>query len=360
MSENIQNTPKTSTEQKSTEVDLGELFRMIGRAINRFFVFLRNAFLFILDLIIRALIIVRVHIVKFIIVGILSVAIGWFIDSRQPIVYGSSMTIHTNFGSARQLYSNIKFYNGLVQQGDSLELSRTFGITASQANTLKGIFIEPKVSEIDMLVAYDQFMKETDSINVSDQIDFEKFKNSVDPLTFATHEIGVVAGEKNVFKLLQEDLITANVENEFIKRQKDIMLRNLNTSEEALNKRLEKIDTLRNVYNKAIKSEAGKTSQAQTQIQMSSTSIKTNELELFTLDEQISARLLKIAEDKEFQQNTINVLSNFSDGAEIRNFYNSYLFRIPIITLLLLFVFILLRELNKYLNSYAENRRLNA
>lgn len=357
MSENIQNTP---TPQKSTEVDLGELFRMIGRAMSRLFAFLRNAFLFVLDLIIRALIIVRVHIVKFIIVGILSVAIGWFIDSRQPVVYGSNMTVQTNFGSERQLYSNIKYYNGLVMEGDSVELSKVFGITQSQASQLKGVFIKPNISEIEMLKKYDEFRKETDSSNVADQIDFNSFKKSIDPLDFTRHELGIISGEKNIFGLLQARLITEKVENDYIKKQKEIMLRNLDATEEALNKRLDKIDTLREVYNKAIQSEAGKTSQAQTQIQMSSSSIKTNEIELFALDEEISARLRKIEEDREFKDKTINVLSNFSDGAQIRNFYESYLFRIPIVTLLLLLVFILLRELNKYLNNYAENRRSDA
>lgn len=358
MSENIQNTPPSN--EKSTEVDLGDLFRMIGRAMNRFFTFLRNAFLFILDLIIKALIIIRVHIIKFVIVGILSIAVGWFLDSRQPMVYGSDMTVQTNFGSARQLYSNIKYYNGLVQQGDTTKLKDLFDINDEQAGNLKGIFIEPKVSELDMLIAYDKFMKETDSINVYDKMDFEKFKKSVDPLTFGTHEIGVASGEKNVFKLLQEKLITINVENEYIQKQKQIRLKNLVAEEEALMKRLNTIDTLRGVYNEAIKSEARKTSQAQTQIQMSSSSVKTSELELFNLDEKISARLLQIAEQKEFQQKTINVLSDFSDGAKIKNFYESNLFRIPIITLSILLVFILLRELNKYLNTYAENKRLNA
>jgi len=307
--------------------------------MNRFFSFMRNAFLFILDLIIRALIIVRVHIIKFVIVGILSVAVGWFIDSRQPIVFGSDMIVETNFGSARQLYSNIKYYNGLVQRGDSAQLSAIFDITKTQARAIKGISIEPNVSEIDMLKAYDRFMKETDSINVAGEIDYEKFKKSVDPLNFERHEIGVASGEINIFRLLEDKLIKVNLENDYIKKQKEIKLRSLNAEETALMKRSRKIDTLRGVYNKAIESEAGKTSQSQTSIQMAASTVKTSELELFDLDAKIAARLLAISEEREFKQETINVLSDFSDGAQIRHFYDSYLFRIPIITLLLLFVF---------------------
>ena len=358
MNDNIQNTPK-SNENKSTEIDLGELFRTIGRGINNLFIFLRNTFLFILDLLVRALIIIRVHIVKFVIVAVLSIIIGWFIDSRQPMVYGSKMIIQANFGSARQLYANVKYYNGLVNENDSTQLASVFGITPAEANNIKAIFIDPNTTEIELLKAYDEFRKETDSSNVARDIDFQRFKKSVDPLTFERHEIRVVSEQKDVFSKIQESIVTNNVENDYIKRQKIIVNRNLDTQKQSLEERLNKIDTLRNVYNRAIISEAKKTSNSQTSIQMASSSVKTSELELFDLDEKIGLELIDISELREFKQKTVNVLSDFTPGAEVKNFYDSYLFRIPLITLSILLLFILLRELNKYLNVYAENKRLD-
>ncbi|WP_420571257.1 hypothetical protein [Kordia sp.] len=359
MSENIQNTPHNQPE-KSTEIDLGELFRMIGKVINRFFAFLRNTLLFILDLLIRALIIVRVHIVKFAIVGILSVAVGWFFDSRQPKVFGSNLVVETNYGSARQLYSNIKYYNALALEGDSTKLGKIFGITPNKARGLRGFYIEPDVTENEMLSAYDEFMRKSDTTIIRNEINYTKFKRNVDPFEFRIHKIGVLAYRKDLFLDLQNDILTHNIDNDYIKKQKEVYLQNLTKREELLLAKQVNIDTLRKVYNSSIIAEARKTTQAQTHIQMTTSStVKTNELELFALDETISQELLEIKQQRELKKETINVLSDFIAGRQILNFFDSYRFRIPILTLSILLIFILLRELNSYLNTYSENKRLN-
>ncbi|PTX60452.1 hypothetical protein C8N46_10696 [Kordia periserrulae] len=359
MSENIQNT-ENSKPEKSTEIDLGELFRMIGRGFSRFFAFLRNSLLILLDLLIRTLIVFREHVLKFVIIGILSITIGWFVDSRQPKVYGANMTVKLNYESEQQLYSNVQYYNSLIQESDSLRLSEIFEITPSQANQLLTVNIDPIITEVQSLRLYNAFMKETDSVNVADKITFDKFKNNISPSSAATHRIGVAALEKNVFNKLGDKIISLDLENDYVKTKKKVLYKTLEQEEEALKKRLEKIDTLRGVYNEAIRSEAKKTSQAQTQIQMSSTGIKTNEIELFTLDKEILGRLAEIEREKELNRNTVNVLSTFSEGIELRDFHDKYLYKIPLVTIALLLIFILLRELNKYLNTYAENKQLNA
>ena len=77
------------------------------------------------------------------------------------------------------------------------------------------------------------------------------------------------------------------------------------------------------------------------------------------VNEKLANKILEINRQKESEKETINVLSDFSPGARIRSFYDKYLYRIPMVTISLLLMFILLRELNKYLNTYADNKRLN-
>lgn len=358
MSENIQNTPNNN-DPKSNEIDLRELFRMIGKGFSSLFAFLRNTLLFLLDLLIRALIVIRVHIVKFVIVGILSVAIGWFVDSRKPVVYGSNLYVKTNYDSSKQLYSNISFYNSLAENGDVETLSKIFEIDTTDARNLQGFYIEPDITENQNLISFDNFLKDKDSLTVS-QIDFNKFKSNIDPKDYDSHRIGVASVERNIFPSLQEKLITYNIENELIKRKKENFIQNLNIQEKSLLSRLTKIDTLRNVYNESILSESKKTSNAQTTIQMSSNTKKTNEIELFNLDEKIASQLVIINQQRRMGEKTIDVISDFYPGIEVKNFFDSYLFKIPIVTLSLLLLFILLRELNKYLDAYAENKRINA
>ncbi|WP_430410922.1 hypothetical protein [Kordia sp.] len=361
MSENVQNTPETSSKSnKDKEIDLGDLFTIIGNIFNKIFSFIKNVLLLIFDLLIKVLIIIRVHILKFAIVGVLSLVIGWFIDSRQETVYRSNIIVNANYGSARQLYSNISYYNNLAKEKDSVMLATIFGIDPSDANKIAGFYIEPHVTENDIIIAYDDFMKSTDTTIIKNYIDFGKFKSSIDPLEYKRHKISVASFQQGIFSALQEELVSYKIENNFIKKSKDIRLRTLTEEQKGLEKQLQSIDTLREVYNKSILSEAGKTSSAQTNIQMSASTIKTNEIELFALNEKISKEILKLKAEKDFGGETIEVLNDFSPGSEIKSFFDSFLFKIPIITLILLLLFIFLRELNSFLNTYEENKRLDA
>ncbi|MCH2193776.1 hypothetical protein [Kordia sp.] len=365
MSENNQNVLPEKPPQTGNEIDLKELFRMIGNAFSRLFLFIRNILLFLLDLLIRALIIVRVHIVKFVIVGFLSIVIGWFIDSRKEAVYGSSMYLKTNYGSTRQLYSNIKYYQGLVEEGDSTVLASIFNISKDEAGSLRGFTIEPDVTDNGMLKAYNEFMKTADTTFVLREIDFDKFKRNTSPLDFPVHQISVYSADKEIIPNLQEPIITRNIENYHIKRQKEINLKNLEKQSEALQKQLVNIDSLGKAYKEILLQEptkettAGKASNTYIQL-AANNERKTKELELIAVNEKLANRILQINRQKELESETINVLNDFSPGARIRSFYDKYLYRIPMITISLLLMLILLRELNKYLNTYAENKRLNA
>jgi len=362
MSENSHN---MSPEQpRSNEIDLKELFRIIGNAFNKLFKFIRNILLLIFDLIIKVLIIFRVHFLKFAIVGFLSIIVGWFIDARQEPLYSSNMYVEANYDSTRQLYSKIKYYNGLAEDSDSTNLANIFNITKDQAGSLQGFFIEPDVTENGMLNAYNDFMKKTDTTFVLGEINFRKFKSNISPLDFKTHQISVISSDKNIVPKLQESIITKNIENNYIQKQKEVTLRNLEQTEQTLKNQLMKIDTLGKVYKELLRkdpkddeSRAG----SGTYIQLAANNEnKTKEIQLLKINEEISNKILKISLEKELNSETINVLSGFSPGAEIKSFYNSFLFKIPLITLTLLLLFILLRELNSYLNTYEENKRLNA
>ncbi|WP_298417980.1 hypothetical protein [uncultured Kordia sp.] len=358
MSENVQNNPETSPKSHN-EVDLGELFRMIGNAINKLFRFIRNILLIVFDLIIKVLIIIRIHIIKFTIAGVLSLVIGWFIDSKKPPIYSSSMVVNTNYGSSRQFYSNIRYYNNLAEDGKSETLAKIFGIDEDEAKTLAGFYIEPSVTENDILKSYNEFMVQADTAIVKDQIDFEKYKRSIDPLDYKSHKVIIASLQQDIFRELQDSLITHNVENEYVRRFKDIRLRNIDAEEKMLEKRMVIVDTLRNVYNKSILSESQKTSSSQTNIQLSSSTVKTNEIELFDLDEKISQKILELKEKKEFGVNTVEVLNDFTPGSEVKRFFDRFIFKVPAIILTLLLLFILVRELNRYLNTYEEKKRLN-
>lgn len=362
MSENIKKTPEEAPPKPKTEIDLGQLFRMIGSGFSSFSSFLRSTFLFLFDLLIRALIIIRLHFVKFTIAGVLGIVIGFFIDESHDEVYASSMYVEANYGSKRQLYSNIETYQTYIKERDSVRLADIFGINKIQAGSLRGFIIRPDVTENEMLEAYSKFMRKTDSTFVKNEIDFIKFKQNVSPLEFNIHKISIFSSEKDIIQGLQPIIVTNNIENRHVRKQKEVKLKSLEQEQSVLKKQLVKIDTLSNLYRDLLRisqKEAETNKGTGTYIQMAKNENKTKELEMLSLNQSIDKEILNIDIQKELNSETINVISTLSELGEDKGFYDRYLFRVPIMTLLLLFAFILLKELNKYMNTYIEDKRLN-
>ena len=119
--------------QQSEEVDLGQLFKLIGNAIDRFFKFIGGIFKGIFGTIILLLLFIQKHLIKLAIVAILGLGIGIYIDSTIKPRFVSTMVVEPNFNSVQQLYNNINFYNELARVGDSIALATTFGITKTEA-----------------------------------------------------------------------------------------------------------------------------------------------------------------------------------------------------------------------------------
>ena len=62
--------------QASEEVDLGQLFKLIGNAFNKFFRFIASIFKGLFHLIILFLLFIQKHFVKFAIIGFIGLVIG--------------------------------------------------------------------------------------------------------------------------------------------------------------------------------------------------------------------------------------------------------------------------------------------
>src|SRR5690606_4677437 len=93
--------------QQSEEVDLGQLFKLIGNAFDRFFKFIGNIFKGIFRIIILFLLFVQKNLVKLMVVGVTGLIIGVIIDYYRAPRYISTMVLEPNFNSVQQLYNNI-------------------------------------------------------------------------------------------------------------------------------------------------------------------------------------------------------------------------------------------------------------
>lgn len=126
----------------SEEIDLGQLFQLIGNAFKKLFTFIGNIFKGIFHFIMLFLIFIQKHFIKFVIAGVVGIGLGVYLDLRKQDVFVSYMVVEPNFNSVQQLYNNIGFYNELAKAQDSITLANALRITTKEAASIKKFEIE--------------------------------------------------------------------------------------------------------------------------------------------------------------------------------------------------------------------------
>lgn len=342
-----------STNQKNNEeeVDLGSLFVIIGRGFSNFFNFFGNIFRGIFHALIIALIFLKKHIVKIGIAAILGGVLGIFIEVRTPSSYGSELLVQPNFKSSKQLYHNIKFYNDLVKQKDTAALAETFGLDKSVAAKLKKFTIESIQTENDIINSYNDFILDVDTTTVKSYT-YDEFKDSFSDYDYKIHKISVIAEKADIFKSLDDVIISSVVKNKYFNRIKELTNENLNRSDSLLRKNLSQVDSLRKVYMQVMMDEAKRQSNG-TSIDLGGEKRTTKELELFETNREINKDLGEIVEDKSEKYEVINIISNFQPiGYEIKGVTKNYVFLLGALGAGIVIMFLLLKQLNNYLENY--------
>lgn len=337
--------------QKDEEVDLGSLFEVIGKGFQKLFIAIGKFFIGIFNLLVLALVFIRNNAIKLSLSILIGAIIGFVLDYSLPKKYSSTMIVEHNFNSAQQLYKNIEYYHELVKQKDSVLLAEALDISISEAAKLKGFYIDPIRNENEKYELFDKFIGEVDTATVS-KIDIKEFKKSFTDFDYKYHRIKVKSLNNGIFEKLSSPIINSVESNPYFKNQKKINDQNLLQNEMVLIKSLKEVDTLREIYNEVLITEAKK-SETGTSITLAQGAKKTNELELFNESLELNKDLINNNKAKAETTDILNVVSTFSKvGVKERNILKKYTFLLGVGFGLLMLLFILLRQLNKYLKHY--------
>lgn len=342
-----------STKQQNTEeeVDLGSLFKIIGKGISKLINFIVTICIGLFDFLIAILLFFRKHALKIIVVGVVGGVAGYILDLDKEDVYKSTMLVKPNFNSTKQLYSNIQFYNDLVGQKEYDILTKTFNISQEEAESLKGFSIEPVKSEYDIIDAYNELILSVDTLSIR-SFKTEEFKKAFTDYDYSVHEITIRSLQSKVFTKFDDVILSSVVNNEYFKKLKDSEGANLNRSYNLYTNDLKSADTLRKVYMKALLEESKKPTPGTT-IDMGNGNNSNREIELFKTSRTINTYLTKITDDKAKKSEVVNVISSFqavgTKSGGLRNSKSFMFFAYGVIGVVLL---LLLRELNTFLNTY--------
>ena len=181
---------------------------------------------------------------------------------------------------------------------------------------------------------------------------FKEFKISFNALDYRIHKINVIAEKNDVFNKLDEVILSSVVKNKYFNRVKELTNENLNRTDSLLRQNLGQIDPLRKVYMQVMIAEAKKQFTG-TNIDLGGKKTNTKELELFETNRKLNSELIDVISSKSNMYEVINVISSFqSKGSEIKGVSNSYAFLLTVSCAGLMVLFLLLRQLNAYLENY--------
>ena len=336
---------------QDSEVDLGSLFKIIGKGFKNLFDAIGSFFKAIGHFIVLSLLFLRNNALKLGIAAILGAGVGLYLDLTQPTKYYSYMVVEPNFKSTQQLYHTIDFYDELVKQKDTILLAETFKISSKEASDLKGFEIKPIKNENEKYELYDEFINQVDSVTIR-YINFKDFKKGFTEYDYKYHRIKIISLDNTIFERLSSAIINSVESNAYFKNQKEINDLNLLQNERILLKSLDEVDTLRKIYNEVLITEARKTATG-TSITLAQGVKKTEEIELFSESLDLNKDLITNNKEKAESTEILNIVSTFGKvGTQQRSILTKMTFLLGLGAVAVVMVFILLLQLNSFLLNY--------
>jgi hypothetical protein len=336
---------------QNDEVDLGNLFKIIGKGFKNLFNAIAWFLSWLFNLLVQLLIFFRNNLLKLGVSMIIGAVIGLFLDLNTPKPYYSNMVVEPNFKSTQQLYSHILFYHELVKQKETDQLASILSISPEEAKDLKGFYVEPIRNENEKYEFFISFIETKDTAIIK-RIDLESFKKAFTDYDYRYHKITVKSNSNHIFEKLRDPIVSSIGNNAYFKNQKKINDENLLQNELVLKKSLLEVDSLRKIYNEVLLLEAKK-AETGTSITLAEGAKKTAELELFSESLVLNKELIENNLERAETTEIINVVSDFTkSGSKEREWYKKYTFILGLGFGVLMLLMILLKHLNSYLRKY--------
>jgi hypothetical protein len=360
-------TPHTT---RDDDVDLGHFFYQTGGAITNFFNWLGRVFTSLGHALLLFLFFVKRNFLWLLAGLLLGIVYGLFVTSKSGNSYYSEMTVKTNFSSSRALYGTLQYFNALISNRQTAEVSKTFSLTAAEASSIIYFEAEPVVSEVitaDMykekfLNLYHNTQVRMDTFWVK-TISYREFKNSLTNFDYPLHKIKVTSYNPYIFPKIQQGLVKYISANETLKSIK-ANGEQLNAEEiNLLESSIRSLDTLRNAYTRRLA--AGITSgEKGNNITMLEGDMVMNppELELYNKVLQLKDELKMVKNQAVLERNILEIYSPFSSVGRKEGFLKQKITQFGLLGLLIAFIitaFIgLYKTLTRLENVYRKEKSL--
>jgi hypothetical protein len=309
--------PETSG---SEEVDLGQLFKLLGDAFERFFKLVSSVLGKLFMAFVWTVFFIKKNILKLAIAGILGFGVALIKEKLTGPVYSSTVTVRQNYDSGENLYDIIGYYNSLVERQNSTSLGSTLNLNEQQIKTIIGFEVAPIVNENTRIKDYNDYIKGLDS-TLASSIDYETYIENTQEYDYSNQKISIVTNDvinlEEVFNKIIDNINTTA----YFKRQQEKDLNQLSNRETAIKQSLEESRGLQETYKKVLeaKEQQQKGSQTSVTVEGSGSVKQTKEFELFENDLTLRRELVEIERSKEDKKQITEILSDDLNNALVSN-----------------------------------------
>lgn len=344
--------------QQSEEVDLGQLFKLIGNMFDRLFKFVGNIFKAIFSVfiyIIKALIRnFKIIIISMVLAGI----IGYGLEKNKRPVFASSMLVKPYFDSKYQLVTNINYYNALIADRDFKQLSNLFKIEEEFAREIIAFEITPgPETENDRILEYEEFIKQIDSTRATN-VYFEEFIESRSIYSGSLFDIAVKSYKKDIFRSLEEGLNSTFTNTYSVKKmeKRDSLIA---IDKNRIKKSLVQVDSLKNVYIKVMQEESTSKNSGTITLKdgmsLVQERVKTKEFELLDKELELREALAKLESQKVEEDVFFDTISSFQDvGSVYSSLWSKYSLIFPLIAFVILTIGFLIKRIIRFVINYED------
>ena len=352
------NTPQP---QRNEEVDLGQLFRLIGNMFDRFFKFIGRIFNAIFLAFVWMVFFVKKHIVKLLITGAIGFGLGIFKEIKSPPSYKSSVIVKQNYNTGENLYNAITYYNGLVGENDIETLAQILSVDTTDIASIGSFSINIAIGDNQRLVEYNDYIEDLDSSLVS-KLEYQDYLENVENYIYDLQEITIQSKTNENYGKVFDGIINNISSNSHFKREQEKDLKELENKTQAIKQALAQSDSLQKTYKKVLESVVDKEKGSQTNITIEGSEDRksTKEFDLYKNDIQLRAELVRIEREKQDKQFIIEIISNTENKGVIDTAMKVlnkslspklfFAFTLPMALLILLLVLRFVKYLEKFQN----------
>lgn len=349
---NINNTPPE-------EVDLGQLFRMIGNAFNRLFRFIGAIFKSLFLAFVWTVFFIKKRALILGAVLVFGLILGIILEKAFPPAYKSMITIKQNYSTGENLYGSINYYNGLIKDNDYTVLGQVLGLNQETSETIKEFSIEPILTENDKLVIFDQYIRGLDSLAAS-KVEYENFIKNIEDHKHSLQQITIYSATRLNFNNVFTNITNNINSNRFFVNEQAKDLAELQQQKGFLEISLAQSDSLQRTYKRVLEQQMDVKKSAEIGITFEGNNEKnkTREFDLFKNDVELRREIVQIDRKLKDKANIVEIVSSKQDNGSVDRSRNLLGISIPtklyyaalfmILTLIILFGIEFFKFLERY------------